>query len=346
MTDIGIVGASGYGGGELIRLLSRHPGVRMRTLASETYTGQPLSAAFPSLAGISDLTFSHPDDFASLSKCEVVFFAAENGVAMCKAKALLEAGCKVIDLGADFRFRSAIDYEVWYGTPHASTELTKSAIYGLPELSSAAAKSARLIANPGCYATASLLALAPLVSEGAIELDSIVIDGKSGVSGAGRSKSDLGFRFSEANENVSAYKAGGTHRHTGEIEQELSALAKTPVLVSFTPHLVPMTRGILASCYATASSSTSGEDLKSLFQTFYADSPFVAVVEKPPATKHTLGSNMAHISLAFDKRTKRVSVFAAIDNLGKGMAGQAIQNMNLMLGFDEKAGLEAMPLWP
>ena len=346
MTDVAIIGASGYGGGELMRWLVRHPSVRVRAALSETYAGQPVSAAFPGLAGVSDLKFLQLDDVQAAASCPIVFLAGENGTAMCKAKGLLAAGCRVVDLSADFRFRSAEQYESWYGIPHNAKQLTETAVYGLPELHNSEIQQSKLVANPGCYTTASILAMAPLATEDLIDLETIIIDGKSGISGAGRSKSDLTYRFSEANESVSAYKTGGSHRHTPEIEQELSALAGCEINVSFTPHLVPMTRGILVSCYAKLKTATATPDVKELFQKFYAKAPFVAVVEQPPATKHTLGSNMAHISAAVDTRTNTVSIFAALDNLGKGMAGQAIQNMNLMLGIDEKSGLEVAPLWP
>ncbi len=344
MTDVAIVGASGYGGGELIRWLHRHPSVRIRALLSETYAGKSLSSAFPGTCGLSDLQFSHADDFSAAAHCDVVFLAGESGFAMCRAEPLLKAGCKVIDLSADFRFRDASDFEHWYGMPHANKALSGIATYGVPELNAKQIANAPLIGNPGCYATASILALAPLVKSKLIDLDSIVIDGKSGISGAGRSKADLGYRFAEANESVSAYKVGGTHRHTGEIEQELSKLSGESFNVSFTPHLIPMTRGILASCYASLCASC--ESVQNLYKDFYADAPFIAIVDEPPATKHTLGSNMVHIAVFVDARTNRVSVFSALDNLGKGMAGQAIQNMNLMLGLPETTGLEVLPLWP
>ena len=346
MIDVAIVGASGYGGGELMRWLGCHPQARVAAALSETYAGLPVASAFPGLAGVSDLKFSHPENFEAAAKCPVVFLAGESGFAMCKAKGLLDAGCKVVDLSADFRFRSADDYQAWYGIGHASPALSNSAVYGLPELHKATIQKAALVGNPGCYTTASILALAPLVSAELIDLTSIVIDGKSGVSGAGRSKSDLAFKFAEANESVCAYKAGGTHRHTGEIEQELTGLAHERVTVSFTPHLIPMTRGILVSCYAKLQTSTTKESLEAAYKAFYAEAPFVTIVKDPPATKHTLGSNKVHISLAVDPRTGTVTAFAALDNLGKGMAGQAVQNMNLMLGFPETAGLEVAPLWP
>jgi len=346
MTDIAIIGASGYGGGELIRWLLRHPAVRLRSVLSETYAGQHVSTAFPSLSGYSDLKFDSGDDLHKAAQCPIVFLAGESGFAMCEAPALLKAGCKVIDLSADFRFRSAAAFESWYGIPHGSSSLCPSAIYGLPELHKEEISDATLIGNPGCYSTGAILALAPLMKSGLIDLNSVVIDGKSGISGAGRSKADAAYRFSEANDSVSAYKVAGTHRHTGEIEQELSAIGGEEITVSFTPHLVPMTRGILVSCYASLSTSVSATQVEHVLKSFYDQCSFVALRSEPPATKHTSGSNMVHIHVTVDPRTKRVSVFAALDNLGKGMAGQATQNMNLMLGLDETTGLEVAPLWP
>jgi N-acetyl-gamma-glutamyl-phosphate reductase len=354
MIEVAITGASGYGGGELLRWLARHPSVRVAAAASGTYAGQPVSAAFPGLANRVDLAFVQEIDAETLRRCAAVFLARDNGVAMRLAPSLLEAGCKVIDLSADFRFRVPAVYEEWYRTPHAAPQLSERAVYGLPELHREAIRRATLVGNPGCYTTASILALAPLLARKSPDLTpdpvidpaTIVIDGKSGVSGAGRSKFGLDYHFSEANESVSAYRVGGTHRHTPEIEQELSRLAGHPVTVSFTPHLIPMTRGILATCYATLIESLSAADLLDRYRAFYADAPFVYVTDGLPASKHTLGSNMCHLGLAVDSRTSRVTAISSIDNLGKGMVGQAIQNLNLMCGLEETAGLESPGIWP
>jgi len=353
MLDIAIIGASGYGGGELLRWLARHPHVRVAMATSTTYAGQPVSAAFPGLAKWVNLTFAAEADPTALARCAVVFLARDNGVAMGLAPELLGAGCKVIDLSADFRFRDPSIYEAWYRIAHKSPDLSRTAVYGLPELHKEAIRKSSLVGNPGCYTTASILALAPLVSGGRsgqpaplIDPSTIVVDGKSGVSGAGRSKFGLDYHFAEANESVSAYKVGGTHRHTPEIEQEISELMGQAITVSFTPHLIPMTRGILATCYATLQESVSADDLCALYREFYEDAPFVHITDGLPATKHTLGTNMCHIGLAVDRRTNRVTVISALDNLGKGMVGQAIQNMNLMCGFEETAGLEVGGLWP
>jgi N-acetyl-gamma-glutamyl-phosphate reductase len=346
--DVGIVGASGYGGGELIRLLARHPRARVATAVSETYKDRPVSAAWPGLAGQSDLTFRPYGDGSEVAQCDVVFLAMENGKAMETAPHLLEAGCKVVDLSADFRFADVSVYKSWYKLDHASPEWAARAEYGLPELNADVVRRASLIGNPGCYPTASILGLAPLMADGAVDPASIVIDAKSGVSGAGRSKFALDYHFPEVNESVSAYKIAGTHRHTAEIERVLGELAGSAFPVTFTPHLIPMTRGILATCYATLRESMAEDALTARYREYYRASPFVVVLDEGlPATKHTLGSNRCHIGLAVDARMNRVTVVAAIDNLVKGMAGQAIQNMNLMCGFAETAGLDDIGgFWP
>ena len=346
--DIGIVGASGYGGGELIRLLSRHPRARVTTAISETYRDQPVSTAWPGLTGQSELRFQTYGDGAEIAQCDVVFLAMENGRAMETAPHLLEAGCKVVDLSADFRFADVSIYKQWYSKDHASPELAARAAYGLSELNGDAVKKATLVGNPGCYPTATILGLAPLSARKLIDPSTIIVDAKSGVSGAGRSKFALDYHFPEVNESVSAYKIAGTHRHTPEIEQTLGRLAGADFPVTFTPHLIPMTRGILATCYATLTQSTGSADLVSIYREFYADKPFVHVLDGSlPATKHTVGSNRCHIGLAVDSRMDRVTIVSAIDNLVKGMAGQAIQNMNLMCGFEETAGLDDIGgFWP
>ena len=348
--DVCVVGASGYGGGELLRLLATHPRVSVRAAFSSTYAGKPITASFPNLAGhLPHLTFSEYGDGVEAAQCDVVFLAQENGKAMKMAPQLLEAGCKIVDLSADFRFRDTSLYEAWYKMPHASPAWNSQAVYGLPELFAEPIKAAPVVGNPGCYTTASILALAPLLKEGLIAPSSVVIDAKSGVSGAGRAKFALDYHYPEINESVSAYKVAGTHRHTPEIEATLSEFCGlSDFRVSFTPHLMPMTRGILATCYGVLTSNTDTKSLYDLYLNFYASAPFVVITEDPlPATKHTLGSNRCHIGLAVDKRTNRVTVLSAIDNLVKGAAGQAVQNMNLMCGFEETDGLlMAGGLWP
>ncbi len=346
MIQAAILGASGYGGGELLRRLLRHPGASVRLATSRTYAGKPVHAAFPGLTGVTNLCFQADAQADELKQCDVVFLARDNGVAMKEAPALLAMGCKVIDLSADFRFRSPAAYTEWYGVEHASPSYCIPAVYGLPELHRAIIGAAGLVGNPGCYTTTSILALAPLVERQLLDPDSIIIDGKSGISGAGRSKFGLDYHFAEANESTTAYKIAGTHRHTGEIEQELTELCGAPVKVSFTPHLVPMTRGILATCYANVGHREDTATLLGVYREYYATHPFVHITDFIPATKHVLGTNMCHIGLAVDRRTSRVTVISATDNLGKGMAGQAVQNMNLMCGLDETAGLLEGGQWP
>lgn len=346
MVKAAILGASGYGGGELLRWLTVHPQAEVAIATSATYAGKPVSASFPGMAKRLDLAFAPSATTEELATCDVVFSARDNGVAMKAARELVEAGCRIIDLSADFRFRDTTLYNQWYPGPHASPDLAAQAVYGMPELHKEAIRSAAIVGNPGCYTTASILALAPLVKEGAIDPATIIVDAKSGVSGAGRSKFAQDYHYPEANESVTAYKVAGTHRHTPEIEQELGALAGAPVAISFTPHLVPMTRGILATSYATLTCTRSAADLREAFRAFYADAPFVYITDGLPSTKHTLGSNMLHIGLQVDARLNRITVVSCLDNLGKGMAGQAIQNMNLMFGLDETAGLGTPGLWP
>ena len=348
MLEVAIVGASGYGGGELLRLLHRHPNAEVKCAISETYAGQPITNAFPGMARQSNLRFQSYGDGSEVAQCDIVFLAQENRKAMHTAPHLLEAGCKVIDLSADFRFRDASVYETWYKVAHACPQWNDRAVYGLPELFRDQIKRAQIVGNPGCNATASILALAPLVANRLVDERSIVVDVKTGVSGAGRAKFGLEYHFAEMNESVSAYKVAGTHRHTPEIEAALQAVAGHEIALSFTPHLIAMTRGILASCYANLNNVYSATDLYKIYAEFYANTPFIVLLEDGlPATKHTVGSNRCHIGLAVDSRLNRVSVFSALDNLMKGAASQAIQNMNLMCGLDETAGLDDIGgLWP
>ncbi len=344
MVEAGVIGASGYGGGELLRLLIRHPDVNLTAAVSSTYAGKPLAAAFPGMAKRTDLSFTGSLD-TNLS-LDVVFLAQSNGKAMTQAADFVRMGTRVVDLSADFRFRDPGIYKQWYAADHASPELNAAAVYGLPELNGAAIRGAEVVGNPGCYATASILGLAPLVASGLCAPGSILIDAKSGVSGAGRASFGLDYHYPERNENLSAYKVAGTHRHTPEIEQALSGLGAGDIALSFTPHLIPMTRGIMATCYATVPRTASAADLLGLYRTFYRDAPFVEVVDGLPSTKDTLASNLCAIGLALDSRVSRVTVVSVIDNLIKGAAGQAVQNMNLMFGLDETAGLDGPGVWP
>lgn len=348
MIDAAVVGASGYGGGELIRILLRHPQVKLSVIVSETYAGKPLSAALPGLTGISDLKFQAFNNGESLKNCQVVFLAQENGRAMKIVPQLLEYGCKIVDLSADFRFRDIEVYNQWYKMEHACPVENSHAVYGLPELNREAIKDCNVVGNPGCYPTASILALAPLLNARLIDPTDIIIDAKSGVSGAGRANFSLDYHYPEINESVSAYKIAGSHRHTPEIETAVSEISGVKTTVTFTPHLIPMSRGILATCYASTVRNLTQSELVALFTEFYRDSPFVVTLsDSLPATKHTLGSNRCHIGLAYDPRTKRITVVSTIDNLVKGAAGQAVQNMNLMFGFDETAALiDCGGIWP
>ena len=343
---VGIVGVSGYGGGELARLLAAHPDIELTYVTSETYAGKPVQAALPGLAPSVDLTCESFDPVACAKACAFVFLAGEPGLAMRAAPELLEAGVKIVDLSADFRLEDPDAYQSWYKMEHTAPHLLDEAVYGLPEINRIAIETARLVANPGCHVTAAVLALAPLLGTSMIAPETIIIDSLSGVSGAGRSKFGLDYHFSELNESMRPYGVGGIHRHTPEIEQTLSFLADAPVTVTFTPHLVPITRGILTTVYA--STGETEFDLRSAFEEFYGDAPFVQFLDAGqfPATKHVYGTNYCHIGLAFDPRTSRVIVVSAIDNLVKGAAGQAIQNMNLMCGFSEAAGLGASAVWP
>jgi N-acetyl-gamma-glutamyl-phosphate reductase len=344
----GIIGALGYGGGELVRLLSGHPGVELTYLSSELEKPLRMSDVLPNLRGFLDAECEVYDTKTAIERCDVIFVAQHAGWAAKRAREFLDAGLKVIDLSADFRLQSPQEYEKWYGEAHPSPELIKEAVYGLPELYRDRIKQARLVANPGCYPTGAILAMAPLLKERLIDPDTIVVDSKSGVSGAGRMGIKLDFHFPELNEGVKAY-AVGEHRHTPEIEQELGRIAGRPVTISFTPHLIPMTRGILTTAYSQLiGAGRSTEQIVRLYRKFYDGEPFVVVLDpgEYPATKSVLTSNFCHIGLKVDERTNRVVVVSAVDNLVKGMSGEAVQNMNLMFGLDEKAGLDRPGVFP
>lgn len=354
MVRVGIVGASGYAGGELVRLLFRHPEVRITHLVSETYAGQPFSRAFPGAAGtaVGSLLCEKLDTVKAAQAADVLFLAGESGMAMKLAPELLGMGKRVIDISADFRLRDVNLFEKWYKLEHVGARLLDEgiAVYGLPELNRDNVRNAWLVANPGCFPTATILGLAPLLQRNLVRTRGIIVDAKSGVSGAGRAKPDPLYRYAEANEAVKPYGVGGIHRHVPEIEQELSVqAAPATVAVTFTPHLVPMTRGILATIYAPlASDTTTAQEVLTAFREVYADAPFVVVREpgEYPSTKDVYGSNFCHIGATVDTHTKMVVITSAIDNLVKGASGQAIQNMNLMLNLPETTGLEGGGLWP
>jgi len=352
MIRVGIIGVSGYAGGELARLLMLHPAATTTFVVSNTYKGKPLSDAFATMAGRTDLICHGSEDIdLALDACDVVFLAQENGFAMKHAERFLAAGKKVIDISADFRLRDLGLYPEYYKFEHAAPELLSKAVYGLPELFRDRIVGASLVANPGCYATGAALSLAPLVVDGLIDPATIVFNAMSGVSGAGRSKHNLTYHFPELNESASAYAIAGSHRHTPEIEQTLSELAEAPIVLSFTPHLIPISRGILVTSVATLKNRVPAAELLDRYRSFYNagnSAGFVIVLEpgELPATKHTAGSNYVHIGLSVDERLGRVTVVTALDNLVKGAAGQAIQNMNLMTGLPETSGLTMAGLWP
>ena len=333
-----VIGASGYGGAEAVRLLTTHPHVEIVHVTAETQQGQVMSKLYPNLRGFVDQTMIAVDAERIGRDSDVTFVSLPSGKAMHLVPALLEQGCKVIDIAADFRLRDAALYPVWYKVTHVAPAYLEEAVYGLPELHRDAIRMTRLLANPGCYPAASLLALLPLVQSGAVRTEGIVIDAKSGVSGAGRGGGG-GFGFSEVNENVQAYGVP-RHNHIAEIEQELSRLANTTVQVVFTPHLIPMTRGILATVYAPLARDLNEEEALCLYDEAYSDAPFVRVLHDVfPQTKATLGSNYCDVTVKIDTRTRTAIAIAAIDNLGRGAAGQAVQNMNLMFHLPETTGL-------
>ena len=339
-----VLGASGYTGADLIRLAARHPALKITALIAKGHAGQSLAQVFPHLASL-DLPPLVSSDQVNWSEVDVVFGALPHGTAHSETGKLPKR-IKIIDMSADFRLRDPKTYAEWYGGEHSAPELIKEAVYGLTEHYRDKIKGARLVACPGCYPTAVLLALLPLAKAKLIALDDIIIDAKSGVSGAGRSlKQNL--LFAEAGEGLSPYGIGN-HRHVPEIEQELGFAAGTPVTVNFTPHLAPMARGELCTCYVRLAGKASASDLRKALSKAYADSPFVRIVEEGviPATQHVRGSNFCHIGIFADRIKGRAIVVSAIDNLVKGSAGQALQNFNLMYGFEETTGLEQLPLFP
>lgn len=348
MVRVGIIGASGYAGAELVRYLLGHPGATIAYLASDSLAGRPLSDAYRSFLG-QDLPLCEKYDCdAAAAKADLFLQAQGNGVGMRIAPDLLRLGKKMIDVPADFRLRDPEVYAKFYGSEHKAQDILAEAVYGIPELRATDIAAARVVANPGCYPTSAILALAPLVKSRLVDVRTIIVDSKSGVSGAGRSKVEVSGLFPEVNEGFKAY-AVASHRHTPEIEQELSVLANEAVVLSFTPHLVPMNRGILTTAYASLSDRRlETAALVDLCREFYRDSRFVIVLDagSQPSTKDVFGTNFCHIGLVSDSRTGRVIVTSAIDNMGKGAAGQAVQNMNLMCGFDEAAGLTTPAVYP
>lgn len=344
MPKIAVVGATGYTGFELLRLLGSHGGVEVMALTSESYAGQGVDEVFPALASVYGDTLVK-FELAVCEGADVVFCCLPHRVAMNTVPSLLDAGHRVVDFSADYRLRDFGVYEAWYKTEHTSPERIADAVYGVPELYREEIKKTRLVANPGCYPTGAILALAPLLRARLIRPDSIIVDAKSGVSGAGR-KADLSLQFSEVNEGFKAYGVG-SHRHTPEIEQELSVALGEAVQVSFTPHLAPMTRGILSTIYAGGEGGADDSAVRAALRDAYADEPFIRLMPEGafPNVTQVAGSNYVDIGLAHDERTSRFIIVAAIDNLVKGASGAAVQNMNLMLGLPETQGLLHPGFW-
>jgi N-acetyl-gamma-glutamyl-phosphate reductase len=345
MLKVGIYGASGYTGQELLRLLLRHRHFEIVAVTSRRYSGIPVSDIYPVFVGLTDLAFinASPEDIAALA--DVIFLALPHGVSMDMVPIFLRAGKKVVDLSADFRLHDVSVYEQWYSR-HTTPDFIKESVYGIPELYRDAIAAARLVANPGCYPTSVILGLAPLLKADWIDDTSIIVDAKSGVSGAGR-EPQVGTLFCEVDEGFKAYKVG-KHRHTPEMEQEISILAGHDVRISFTPHLLPISRGILSTIYATLRKDVTDMDIVDLYREFYEGKKFVRIYKAGtfPDISSVRGSNYCDIGLTIDRRTKRVIAICTIDNLIKGASGQAIQNMNLMCGISEDTGLNMVSLFP
>ena len=342
---VGIVGGTGYSGVELLRLLTHHPQVHIHAVTSRTEAGKPVSTLFPNLRGHLDCVFTQPTQ-ANLVECDIVFFATPNGTAMHSTPDLLEAGVKVIDLSADFRIKDVKIWEKWYGMAHHCPDLIAEAVYGLPEWNRDEIVTARLIANPGCYPTAVQLGFLPLLQAGLIDPEYLIADAKSGASGAGR-KANIGTLMGEMGESFKAYSASG-HRHWPEICQSLHQYAGTPVDFTFVPHLIPMIRGIEATLYTRLLEDISLDDIQACFVKYYQNEPFVDIlpVQSHPETRNVRGVNMCHLSIHRPQNNKTLVILSVIDNLVKGAAGQAIQNMNIMSGFPETTGLTGVALLP
>lgn len=344
MIKVGVVGGTGYTGVELLRLLAQHPSVCLTAITSRGEAGLPVADMYPSLRGRVSLKFVDPVD-APLDQCDLVFFATPNGIAMRQAASLLRQGVRVIDLAADFRIKDVAEWEKWYGMAHAAPELVAEAVYGLPELNRNAIRDAKLVANPGCYPTATQLGFLPLLEAGLVDADNLIADAKSGVSGAGR-KAEVHTLFAEAGDNFKAYGVPG-HRHLPEIRQGLSHMAGRTVGLTFVPHLTPLIRGIHATLYARLNGSDQ-IDLQALYEKRYEQEPFVDVLPpgSHPETRSVRASNICRIAVHRPQEQDTIVVLSVIDNLVKGAAGQAVHNMNIMFGFEECAGLSQIPVLP
>ena len=342
MIKVGIVGGTGYTGVELLRLLAQHPHAELAAITSRTEAGTPVADMFPSLRGRIELKFSDPAT-AKLDRCSVVFFATPHGVAMKDARRLVDAGVRIVDLAADFRLRDLAEWKKWYKLDHAAADLVAEAVYGLPEINRTAIRTARIVGNPGCYATAIQLGLLPLVESEAVDLGHLIADASSGVSGAGR-KAELHILFSEASDNFSAYNVAG-HRHAAETLEQLGRVAGRPIGLTFVPHLAPMVRGIHATLYARI---TREADFQALYEKRFAGEPFVDVLPpgRHPDTRSVRASNACRIAIHRPGNGDTLVILAVIDNLVKGASGQAVQNMNIMFGIDETAGLTQLPILP
>ncbi len=346
MIKVGIIGATGYAGGELARLLLQREDVRIVWYGSKSYVGQDYGEVYPNMYEIAEGVCRGDDMEAIADEADVIFTATPQGLCASLINEQILSRTKVIDLSADFRIKDVAVYEEWYRLQHASPQLIGEAVYGLPEINREKIRSARLIANPGCYPTCSFLTVYPLVKEGLIDPDTLIIDAKSGVSGAGRGAKAANL-YCEVNESMKAYGVAA-HRHTPEIEEQLSGAAGKPVTISFTPHLAPMDRGILVTAYASLTGKVSEEELREIYDRYYRDERFVRVLKKGvcPETRWVKGSNFVDVNVKLDPRTNRAVMMGAMDNMVKGAAGQAVQNMNLMFGLPEDKGLKLVPMFP
>ncbi|BCB96773.1 N-acetyl-gamma-glutamyl-phosphate reductase [Dissulfurispira thermophila] len=346
MIKVAICGGSGYTGAELLRILSGHHGVEITTVTSEKSAGKKVTDLFPHLHKYSYLIYEPLDKKEILNKADVFFMALPHAASQEAVDYFFKKGKKVIDLSADYRLSDTAVYEEWYKTPHNYADTLRNAVYGLPEIHREEIKQSSLIANPGCYPTAAILGLYPSIKEGIIDVESIIIDAKSGTSGAGR-KADIGFSYCEVNEGFKAYGIV-SHRHTPEIEQELSAIAGRGIKINFTPHLVPMDRGIISTMYAKMLKKVETAEVISIYKKYYDAEPFVNVLNEGvyPNAKNVRGSNFVEIGLKVNNRTNTLIIVSAIDNLVKGASGQAVQNMNIIMGIKETTALESLAVFP
>ena len=346
MIKAGIIGATGYAGGELVRILTAHKDVEIKWYGSRSYIDQKYASVYQNLFQIVDAVCMDDNMEELAEQVDVIFTATPQGLCALLVNEQILSKVKIVDLSADFRIKDVSVYEKWYGIEHKSPQFIEEAVYGLCEVNREDVKKARLVANPGCYTTCSILTAYPLAKEGLIDMSTLIIDAKSGTSGAGRGAKTANL-FCEVNENMKAYGVA-THRHTPEIEEQLGYASGEEVVLNFTPHLVPMNRGILATEYAKLKKDVSWEEVKAIYDKYYGDEKFIRVLDKGicPETKWVEGSNYVDIGFQIDPRTKRIIMMGAIDNLVKGAAGQAVQNMNLMFGLPESEGLELVPMFP